>query len=72
MMLEEDTMQRWVWGLLGLCLGGCVTIQDSKSLVIHPQPGETAIAVTSTARAHCQDYFFIVRCELTMDLKQVK
>ena len=61
---------QWLWPVLLVgALSGCVTVQDSKSLVIFPEPGETAIAVTSIARAHCLDFLFL-RCELHMELQR--
>ena len=55
-----------------LLLQGCVTVTDSKSLVIKPQPGETNIVVTSKARAECRDFFFILTCQLYLDITQAK
>lgn len=58
--------------LLPIMISGCVTVQDSKSLIITPAPGETKIAVTSKAKAHCQDFFFIMSCKLELSLEQTK
>lgn len=59
---------RWKQGLGGtwlagvLWLGGCMTLQDSKSVVL--PPAEHAVVVTSFAQTFCQAYFFFTRCEL--------
>jgi hypothetical protein len=58
--------------LMAGVLQGCLTVTDSKSLIIKPEPGETAIAVTSKATVRCQDFFFVISCQLELDLKQVK
>jgi hypothetical protein len=53
----------WIIPSIGaLLLAGCVTVQDSKSLVIDPSP--TPTVVTAKAIAHCQDFFFVVSCDL--------
>jgi hypothetical protein len=43
-----------------------------QTLIIKPEPGETAIAVTSKATVRCRDFFFVISCELELGLKQVK
>lgn len=48
--------------LLGGALTGCVNVQDSKSLVVPPSDKPTV--VTAKALAQCQDFFFVVRCDL--------
>lgn len=55
-------MTRWGWVMAGLVLSGCVTVQDSKSLVV--PPSETPTVVTAKAIAKCQDFFFVVSCDL--------
>jgi len=61
---------QWLWPVLLFgALSGCVTVLDSKTLMIVPEPGETAIAVTSIVRARCLDFLFL-RCELHMDLQR--
>lgn len=54
--------QRFLVGLGTFGLFGCVTVQDSKSVVVPPSNGPTV--VTAKAIAQCQDFFFVVRCEL--------
>ena len=53
-------------------LVGCVTVRDSKSLVITPEPGASKIAVTANATARCQDFFFVMSCTLALDVKEAK
>jgi len=55
-----------------LIISGCVTVQDSKSLIITPAQGETMIAVTSKAKAHCQDFLLFMWCKLELSLEQTK
>jgi hypothetical protein len=43
-------------------MAGCVTVTDSKSLVI--PPSDTPTVVTAKALAKCQDLFFVVSCDL--------
>ncbi len=53
-------------------LFGCLTIRDSKSLVLTPPPEGGKIAVTANAVAHCQDLFFVLSCTLDLEIHEVK
>jgi hypothetical protein len=53
-------------------LSGCLTLHNSKSIVIHPQAGETAIAVTANATAKCYNVILFDWCKLWIELETAK
>jgi hypothetical protein len=59
-------MKRIAIVCLASLLAGCISIQNSKSLMVAPSTGP--VAVTSTARAECWDLFFVLTCRLYMEL----
>ena len=60
-------------GILGVVLlvSGCVTVQNSKTITIHPT--DVPITVTSTARAQCWDIPpllpIMIYCQLNMEME---
>ena len=56
-----------VVGFASVLLAGCMTVQNSKTLMI--RPSDAPIAVTSTARAQCRDMFFVMWCRLNMAME---
>ena len=50
--------------LVAALLGGCITVQNAKTLEI--PPSESPVAVTSTARAQCWDLMLILYCRLNL------
>jgi hypothetical protein len=59
-------------GALLLGASACLTITNTKTIVIKPDPGETKIVVTAKAKTHCQDYLLFEYCSLDVDLHEVK
>lgn len=56
--------------LAGAMLTGCVSVQASRSLIVPPR--EHATPVIAHARADCTDYFFILRCDLYMEIQEAQ
>lgn len=54
-----------------LLFQGCVTVTDSKVLVITPRAGESKIVVSSKATAKCYD-FVVLWCRLYLEMEQVR
>lgn len=53
-------------------LSGCVTVRNSKALVLTPQPGQSEMAVTADATARCYDVFLLMWCNLKLNMQQAK
>lgn len=64
--------------LVGFCaaatllLQGCLSISGTKTLAVPVDPNQKTILVTSNATVQCRDYFFFFRCNLAVDVQQVK
>src|SRR5438034_300400 len=52
-MKKPLTLSLSLLGFASVLLTGCMTVQNSKTLMI--RPSDAPIAVTSTARAQCRD-----------------
>jgi len=62
--------------LIGLVLlfvlMGCATVNETKSVLIHPQQGETTIVVASKTTAKCQNIIGIITCDVNIDVSRVQ
>lgn len=50
--------------IVAALLGGCITIQNAKTLEI--PPSDSPVAVTSTARAQCIELVLFFYCRLNL------
>lgn len=59
-------------GLVALATSACTTadIHASKSIAV--QPHDKAVIVQTDARTICKDYFFVQRCELYLEPREIK
>lgn len=57
--------------LFPFTLTGCVTVHNSKSLVVTPEPGAAKAMVIADASARCYDFILVSWCKLDLALRQV-
>lgn len=57
---------------IAVCAQGCATVEDTKTIVITPEPGATQVVVDSRAWARCKDIVFIITCNLDLSLAPAK
>ena len=55
-----------------LLLQGCATINDSKTMLITPEKGQSDVVVESITTAHCKDIIGVISCSIDIDLHQAR
>jgi len=57
--------------LSAVLLSGCLTMRDSKGIVIAPEPGAASVTVAADAVAKCYNLLLVTWCSLDLRLRQV-